>query len=73
MISNQSIARHISEVALGISSKLDESILFVKENCSEEEFQKYRVAAGRVLGQILLEILNPLYETNPTLRPPELH
>ena len=70
MISNPVIARQISNVMLEISTKIDESIAFVQTNCPDNEFQEYRRAAGRVLGEALLEILNPLYKRHNFLKPP---
>lgn len=70
MISNPLIATQISNVMLEISKKIDESIAFVQTNCPDSEFQEYRRAAGRVLGEALLEILNPLYKRHNFLKPP---
>jgi hypothetical protein len=70
MISNPQIAKEISSLMLEISAKIDESIAIVQSNCPEEEFRKYRLAAGRVMGEALLEILNPLYEKHSFLKPP---
>lgn len=70
MINNSLIAEQISALMLEISAKIDQSIALVQENCPEEEFQKYRRAAGRIMGEVLLEILNPLYEKHSFLKPP---
>ena len=70
MISNPQIAKQISTLMLEISAKIDESIAIVQSNCPVEEFRKYRLAAGRVMGEALLEILNPLYEKHSFLKPP---
>jgi hypothetical protein len=52
------------------SSKLDESVALVRDECSAEELKKYRRAVGKVMGEILLEVLNPLYAKHPALKPP---
>jgi hypothetical protein len=70
MISNPVIARQISNLMLEISTKIDESIALVQTNCPVEEFHAYRRAAGRVMGEALLAILNPLYEKHSFLKPP---
>ena len=71
MIANVSIARQISELMLGISQRLDESIVLVQKACPPEEFKAYRLAVGKILGEILLETLNPLYAQHPELKPPK--
>jgi len=70
MISNPAIARQISDLMLEISAKIDESISLVQKNCPVEEFHEYRRAAGRVMGEALLEVLNPIYERHSFLKPP---
>jgi hypothetical protein len=51
------------------SVRIDRSILTVQENCSPEEFKVYRLAAAKVLGEMLLEVMNPLYAVHPYLKP----
>jgi hypothetical protein len=41
----------------------------VKATCSPAEATAYRKAAGRVAGPIVMEILEPLYNKNPVLKP----
>jgi hypothetical protein len=70
MISEVTVAAQISKLMLDITQRLDESVATVQETCSPEEFTVYRTAVGRILGEVLLEVLNPLYSRHPTLRPP---
>ncbi len=72
MISDEQIAYQISQLMLDIGSKLDESVLMVKEQCSEEEFQAYRRAIGGIMGAILLDVMNPIYKEHPLTKPKEL-
>ncbi|WP_266160231.1 hypothetical protein [Dyella silvatica] len=69
MIGNEQVAKQISELMLEYGARLDESIILVMENCPEDEFKRYRMAAGRILGEMLLEIMNPLYAKHPDLKP----
>ena len=69
MIKNKEIAIKISELMLDYGGRIDKTIALVKKNCSEEDFERYRKAAGKVLGEMLLEIMNPIYEEHPDLRP----
>jgi hypothetical protein len=69
MITNPNIAKYVSELMLDIHNRLDESVARVNETCSPEEDAIYRRAVGRILGRILLEVLNPLYAAHPSLKP----
>ncbi len=72
MIRDPKIAQQISNLMLEFQSRLDNSIAMVRANCSPEEFANYRRAVGRVMGEMLLAVLNPLYKEHPSLKPPEL-
>jgi hypothetical protein len=71
MIKEIEVARQISEMMIEISGRMDRSIVTVKERCSPEEFEIYRRAVGRILGE-MLEVLNPLYAEHPSLKPPQM-
>lgn len=72
MIKNRAVADEVSKLMLELTARLNESIAKVKDNCDEEDFKIYRRAVGKVMGEILLEVLNPLYEDHPSIKPPEL-
>lgn len=69
MIHNLEIAERISQLMFDCSTKLNESIVLVRNECEPEEFKAYRLAVGKVMGEILLEVLNPLFEAHPELKP----
>lgn len=69
MIKNEAVAIEINRLMFELNAKMDESIHFVKEKCDEEDFKAYRRAAGKVMGALLIDVLYPLYEDNPALRP----
>jgi hypothetical protein len=71
MIKNAEIARQISDLMIEIGGRLDGSVLVVQQRCSPEEFRVYRRAIGQVLGD-MLDILNPLYEEHPSLKPSQM-
>lgn len=64
------LARSISDLMLDVTARLDTSLATVQERGSPEEFERYRDAVGRILGEILLEVLNPIYAEHPDLKPP---
>lgn len=73
MIGNDDVAKVVSDLMLEYSEKLNDSIILVMENCPEDEFKRYRLAAAKVLGEMLLEVMNPLYVRHPELKPAGLH
>lgn len=73
MISNQEIAVEVSTLMLEIGAKLDESVARVQASCPQPEFERYRRAVGRVMGAMLLDIMNPLYTEHPALKPAGLN
>jgi len=72
MIRDAAVAQQISEMMIEISGRLDRSITTVKDRCSSEEFETYRRAVGRIMGEMLLQVLNPLYAEHPSLKPPQM-
>ena len=72
MIADAESAGRVSELMLDISARPEQSLFPVRERRSAEEFESYRRAVGRIMGEILLEVLNPLYRKHPALKLPEL-
>jgi hypothetical protein len=72
MIRDARVAKEISDLMIELSGRLDGSIATVRDQCSPEEFAAYRRAVGRIMGQMLLEVLNPLYAEHPSLKPAEM-
>lgn len=69
MIRDEAMAARVSEMMLEVGARLNESVRVVREMCSEQEFNAYRRSVGRIMGEMLLGVLNPLYEEHPMLRP----
>jgi len=65
-------AQSVSDLMLEISAKLDTSLQLVQRTCPEAEFEAYRNTVGSLMGTMLLEVMNPLYEEHPELKPPGL-
>jgi hypothetical protein len=72
MIKSEPIAKQISDLMLEYGARLDASVMLVKTHCSTEELTLYRRAVGKILGEMLLEVMNPLYAQHPGLKPKEL-
>ena len=72
MIEKKEIAAQISALMVEYGAKLDASVALVRDHCSENELKEYRRAIGKIMGDMLLEIMNPLYQRHPDLKPPQL-
>jgi hypothetical protein len=72
LIKDPSIARQISDLMIEFGARIDQSIVTVQDQCSPEELKMYRLAAAKVLAEMLLEVMNPLYAEHPDLKPPGL-
>ncbi|EJO1529163.1 hypothetical protein NRB30_004411, partial [Salmonella enterica] len=49
--------------------ELDESVAVVQSRCDEDEFNVYRETVGFIMGEMLIKIMNPLYEKHPEIKP----
>lgn len=72
MIEKREIATQISALMIEYGAKLDASVALVRDHCSENELKDYRRAIGKIMADMLLEIMNPLYLRHPDLKPPQL-
>ena len=55
-----------------VTEQLDRSIDIVASTKNEEEFVRYRRLAGRFMGDIFLDIPEPVYAEHPDPTPNEL-
>ena len=69
MIKDHLVAKQISDLMLDYSRQLDRSIAMVQRECDDEDFKTYRLATAKVLAEIYLEVLMPLYREHPDLKP----
>lgn len=69
MISDKQIALEISDRVLEVNHLLNEIVSLAQGGCSPEELSALKLAVGRVLGELLVEIVNPLYQAHPELKP----
>ena len=66
------VAQQISSLMLEFGAKLDSSVELVVANGSAVEALRYKRAVGKILGEMLVEIMNPIYAEHPDLKPPQL-
>lgn len=65
-------AEKLSILLLQVVAKLDQSAAYVQDKDSKEEWDKYREAVGRAMGEICLELEEPLWKRFPKLKPKQL-
>ena len=70
MISDSETAKYIRELMLEIDRQLEDSMRMVERTCSREEYAAYKKAIGKVVNRIVFDVIEPLYEKHPTLKPP---
>ncbi|KQV47472.1 hypothetical protein ASD07_11025 [Duganella sp. Root336D2] len=61
------IAQEISTQMTGILAQLNSSIEFAMENCTDSEFHAFRMGVGRVMGALVLDVLNKVDPSVKTL------
>ncbi|EAT9996847.1 hypothetical protein QD69_10605 [Salmonella enterica] len=69
MVNDKDTAILISDLILRFGKELDESVAVVQSRCDEDEFNVYREAVGFIMGEMLIKIMNPLYEKHPEIKP----
>ncbi|EIS1119654.1 hypothetical protein LY150_004049 [Salmonella enterica] len=69
MVNDKDTAVLISELMLRFGKEVDESVAVVQCRCDESEFKAYREAVGFTMDEILIKIMNPLYEKHPEIKP----
>ena len=65
-------AVEIVDLFLEFGAKLDESVVLVQQNASPDEFNNYRLSVGKMMGEMLVEVMNPIFEEYPDLKPDQL-
>ena len=72
MISNKETAREIEQIMRQCSSALNDSVRLVMDTSPEEEFKTYRKVVASIMGDIYLEVLQPIHRRYPDLEPEEM-
>jgi hypothetical protein len=69
MIRNPETAKQISDLMHDVYRRLDESTHLVETTCSADDFAVYNRSIGIVLCAVVMDVMEPLYEDNPKLKP----
>lgn len=73
MIADKETAREVNRRLLEVHCLLNDVVVLVCSNASIEESTVIKKIVGRILGELLLEIVNPLYREHPDLKPDGLY
>ena len=65
-------AQQVIAGMLDCCKKLDDLMGLTTDTCTAEEAMKFRRAAGKIMGHIFVDILDPVYREHPELEPEEL-
>ena len=62
-------AKELSHLLARIGAYLDQSAAFVQDHDTTEDFTKYRNVVGKLMGDMFLDAMTPLYTRFPELLP----
>lgn len=66
-------AQSVLALMFEYGGKLNDAMLMLRETSDEEEFARYRRAIGNVLDAAFEQIINPILEEHPDLKPEPLN
>lgn len=64
----QKVTDLLAGIVLTNANKIN-AVDVVQSRCDEDEFKVYREAVGLIMGEMLIKIMNPLYEKHPEIKP----
>jgi hypothetical protein len=70
MISDLAVAQEIKRLVYEANERLEESMKLAEVKCPPEEYSAYHKAVGKVVFAMLRSNIEPLYEKDPSLKPP---
>jgi hypothetical protein len=65
-------AEKLSVLLLRIGGYLNQSTAFVRDHDDEAEFLEYRRVVGKLMGDLYLDLMEPLWRRFPELRPDDM-
>ena len=66
-------AKSVLALMFDYGGKLNDAMLMVRKSSDQEEFARYRRAFGNVLDSAFEQIINPILEEYPDLKPEQLN
>jgi hypothetical protein len=65
-------AKKIVDLMVRHGAEQDAVLAEIQSICADHEFQKYKRMIGRSMGCMLLDVINPIVELYPDLKPSQL-
>jgi len=65
-------AKKIIDLVVKQGAEQNAILAEVQSMCSEDEFRKYKQMIAQSMGTMLLDVINPIVEMYPDLKPPQL-
>lgn len=62
-------AKELSHLLARVGELLNQSAAFVRDHDTEENFIEYRTVVGKLMGDMFLDAMTPLYKRFPELLP----
>ena len=66
-------AKDLSHLLARIGSHFDQSVAFVRDHDTPENFEEYRTVVGKLMGDLYLDAMVPIYNRFPELLPDYLN
>jgi hypothetical protein len=66
--------RSKKSLRFGVEARAEQDLVLseIKPSCSDDEFKQYREMIGKSMGAMLLDVINPIVQKYPDLKPPQL-
>lgn len=65
-------AKIILDVVIKNAAEQDAALVRIQPLCSQEEFNEYRRMIGRLMGEMVTEVMHPIIAKYPELKPLQL-
>jgi hypothetical protein len=65
-------AKKIVDLMIKHGAEQNALLAEIQPICSDDEFHKYKRMIGQSMGSILLDVINPIVELHPDLKPSQL-
>ena len=66
---NKQTAAQLIAVMTEVGDKLNDSVRLVRDESDSDSFNSYRDSVGKVMGIMFFDIMNPIFEKYPELKP----
>ncbi len=65
-------AEKLSVLMMQINAMLDQSVAFVRDHDTDENFEEYRQVIGKIMGSLYLDVEEKIWHKHPELRPKQM-